>query len=135
MKIKNKNTAQIGTERINPRSKEPARQAKNPHIANFSLCLMAPQIAGIAPTIPPLKIEPRIAPNVKAFTIVYPQKIKSAHNQSHAHRKTQTPIVATQTEGRVKVLYHNHFVEFALLPNSKMIMAKKGILSLKEKIP
>jgi len=44
------------------------------------------------------------------------------------HRKTQTPIAATQTKIELGY-YHNHLVELALLPSSKMIMAKKGIIS------
>ena len=51
------------------------------------------------------------------------------------HRKTQTPIAATQTKIELGY-YHNHLVELALLPSSKMIMAKKGYnIPIKTKIP
>ena len=52
-----------------------------------------------------------------------------------AHRKTQTLIAATQTKIELGY-YHNHLVELALFPSSKMIMAKKGYnIPIKTKIP
>ena len=49
---------------------------------------------------------------------------KSAPTEVDA-RKTQTPIVATQTKQN-QGISHNHLAELALLPHIKMIMAKKG---------
>ena len=62
LKIKNIKTAQVGTDKIKPKRIDATRHAKNPPIAKPILCLIAPQIAGTAPTTAPLMIEPIIAP-------------------------------------------------------------------------
>ena len=64
LKIKYKNIAQTGTDKINPSNNDAATQAKKPPIARPTLCLIAPHIAGIAPTSAPESIEPIIAPNI-----------------------------------------------------------------------
>ena len=43
-----------------------------------------------------------------------------------AHRKTQTPIVAKQIENDMGILIHILSEEFAILPNPKDSMQKKG---------
>ena len=45
-------------DKIKPSKREAKRQAKNPPIASGMFCLIAPQIAGIAPTSAPEIIEP-----------------------------------------------------------------------------
>ena len=69
LKIKNRNIAQTGTDKISPSKKEATRQAKNPPMAKPILRLIAPQIAGTAPTSAPLRIEPIIAPIAKVSII------------------------------------------------------------------
>ena len=73
------------------------------------------------------------------------------------YKRERSPLIITQKVCTTKVMhtekrkprlllhklkiksgyqYHNHFVEFALLPNSKMIMVKKGYsYPIKRKIP
>ena len=50
LNIKNKKTAHVGTDKINPNKSEATRHAKNPPMAKPNLCFIAPQIAGTAPT-------------------------------------------------------------------------------------
>lgn len=111
LKIKYKNIAQTGTERINPSKKEAARQAKNPPIARPILCLIAPQIAGIAPIIAPEIIEPIMAPSVKA-SIVISLKLKSAQPKLRTEKRisdccdTIPAILKGMQEKRLH-FYHN----------------------------
>ena len=65
LKIKNVKTAQVGRERIRPRSREDTMQVTNPAIARVLLRLTAPQIAGIAPMNAPPKSEPRSVLKIK----------------------------------------------------------------------
>ena len=55
---------------------------------------------------------------------------KGVHNRSHAHRKTQTPIVVTQTNRNGILLSCPNYKEFAFLPNPKLEHEQKGINSL-----
>ena len=62
-------------------------------------------------------------------------KIKSAPTGVSAPKNTNPNCRQTNLI-ELEYLYHNHYSEFALLPNSKMIMAKKGYnYPIKKKIP
>ena len=88
LKIKNTKTAQVGTDKIKPKRIDATRHAKNPPIAKPILCLIAPQIAGTAPTIAPLMIEPIIAPKTNSFMMMFPPKTKSAPTEVSAPKNT-----------------------------------------------
>ena len=55
----------------------------------------------------------------------YPPKIKGAYNRSHTHRKTQTPIVATQTETELQ------FTAIAISWNSRFYQVLKNSIAEK----
>jgi hypothetical protein len=79
LKIKNVKTAQVGTDRINPRRSEVTMQVTNPAIARVLLRLTAPHNAGIAPIITPPKIEPSSEASTKGSMVNPPKKKKSVH--------------------------------------------------------
>ena len=74
---------------INPSKREATKHEKNPAMAKPILCFMEPHIAGIAPTAAPLKIEPRMAPDVNA-SILNPPKTKSAPTEVSAPKNTNS---------------------------------------------
>ena len=65
----------MGTDKINPNKKEATKHDINPPMAKPILCFIAPHIAGIAPTIAPLIIEPIMVLNVNV-SITNPPKTK-----------------------------------------------------------
>ena len=60
-------------------------------------------------------------------------KIKKSVNRSRRSEKRKPRLLLHKLKAELKYLYHNHFVEFTLLPDHKTVMAKKGIIILKRK--
>jgi len=60
---------------------------------------------------------------------------KNVHNRSHAHRKTQTPIVVTQTNRNGENTSPNTASRICAFTKSKKLCDKKGYRIPKKKIP
>ena len=64
---------------------------------------------------------------IRIFFIVMPPKSKSALTGANA-RKTQTPMPLRKIK-QIRFTMPYYLMEFAFLPNSKIVWQKKGILS------